>query len=306
MEEEFTMPAKVTKRKFEKEERKLELTNGYEKLGETAEPEHENDEEREQVSFKKPKIHREQRRSEKRTITKGQEEPKKPKIAPIFLKNKEKWTKISQKMSQAKITTTKCKLVNAGIQIDPAAEEDYRKLVHLLEKEGYQFFTYQLSSEKKLKVVLRGITQEITEKEITEDLQSKGYPADKVTRMNGKNGRPAPLVLLELSKEYKSIYELRQVCGLATQVEPLKTKTGVIQCHRCQLFGHVQRNCHIGYKCMKCGEDHSTHLCEKPKTKPPKCANCGGEHLSTAISCKKNPNNPTIGTKKQEAPAPKT
>ncbi|GJQ86801.1 hypothetical protein Trydic_g14996 [Trypoxylus dichotomus] len=195
---------------------------------ETAESEQENTEDREQVSFKKPKIHREQRRSEKRTITKGQEEPKKPKIAPIFLKDKEKWTKVSQKMSQAKITTTKCKLVNAGIQIDPAAEKDYRKLVHLLEKEGYQFFTYQLSSERKLKVVLRGITQEITEKEITEDLQSKGYPADKVTRMNGKNGRPAPLVLVELSKEYKSIYELRQVCGLATQVEPLKTKTGVI------------------------------------------------------------------------------
>ncbi|GJQ82684.1 hypothetical protein Trydic_g10286, partial [Trypoxylus dichotomus] len=106
MEEEFTMPAKVTKRKFKKEEKKLELTNGYEKLGETTESEHENGEDREQVSFKKPKIHREQRRSEKRTVTKGQEEPKKAKIAPIFLKVKEKWTKISQKMSQAKISTT--------------------------------------------------------------------------------------------------------------------------------------------------------------------------------------------------------
>lgn len=27
---------------------------------------------------------------------------------------------------------------------------------------------------------------------------------------------------------------------------------------------------------MHWGETHSTHLCEKPKTKPEKCANCGG------------------------------
>lgn len=44
---------------------------------------------------------------------------------------------------------------------------------------------------------------------------------------------------------------------------------------------------------MKCGEGHSTHECDKPRTTAPKCANCGGEHLSTSIKCTKNPNNPS-------------
>lgn len=43
---------------------------------------------------------------------------------------------------------------------------------------------------------------------------------------------------------------------------------------------------------MKCGEGHSTHECKKPRTIPPKCANCGKEHLSISRRCEQNPNNP--------------
>ncbi|GJQ77478.1 hypothetical protein Trydic_g23129 [Trypoxylus dichotomus] len=56
---------------------------------------------------------------------------------------------------------------------------------------------------------------------------------------------------------------------------------------------------------MKCDENHSTHLCAKPATTPPKCANCGGEHLSTCIKCPKNPNNPNLPQKLVPAPLPK-
>ncbi|GJQ88492.1 hypothetical protein Trydic_g4855 [Trypoxylus dichotomus] len=77
------------------------------------------------------------------------------------------------------------------------------------------------------------------------------------------------MILVEVKREYKSIYNLKAVCGLAVTVEPLKTKTTTIECHKCQLFGHSQKTCHIDYKCMKCGENHSTHLCVKPATTPP-------------------------------------
>lgn len=43
---------------------------------------------------------------------------------------------------------------------------------------------------------------------------------------------------------------------------------------------------------MKCAEDHSTHLCEKPVTTPPKCCKCEGERLAISLRCNKNPNNP--------------
>ncbi|GJQ86055.1 hypothetical protein Trydic_g22060 [Trypoxylus dichotomus] len=122
--------------------------------------------------------------------------------------------------------------------------------------------------------------------------------------MKGKQGKPSPLVLVEIDRLYKSIYNITDCCGLAVKVEALRTRNLIVQCRKCQMFGHTQSNCNINYKCMKCGEDHSTHLCEKPKTTPPKCANCGGEHLSTYLKCPENPNN-AVGKKFIDAPLPK-
>lgn len=109
--------------------------------------------------------------------------------------------------------------------------------------------------------------------------------------MNGKNGL-VPLVLIEIDREYKSIYNITNCCGLLIEVEPLNKKDTVTICHRCQMYGHVQMNCDNEYKCMKCGNTHSTYLCEKPKTKPAKCASCEGEHFSISLKCPVNPNNP--------------
>lgn len=117
--------------------------------------------------------------------------------------------------------------------------------------------------------------------------------------MLGKNKKPSPLVLIEISKNYKSIFNLKKCCGLDVIVESLKIKQETVQCHRCQLFGHAQKNCRDDFKCMKCSENHSTHLCEKPRTTPAKCANCGGEHTAKYLLCKLNPNNPNNSNKNE-------
>ncbi|GJQ65515.1 hypothetical protein Trydic_g7616 [Trypoxylus dichotomus] len=193
-------------------------------------------------------------------------------------------------MKRKNIIAAKCKLIQTAIQVEPAIEGDYRKLSKMLKEEGIQFCTFQLKSEKKLKVVLRGITQVITDDEIKDDLQQQDYPAEKNSRMKGRNGQPTPLVLIEVRREYKSIYNIANCCGLAIKVEPLRTRSEVVQCHKCQMFDHTQSNCNIKYMCMKCGEGHSIHLCTKPETTPPKCANCQGEYLSIYIKYPANPN----------------
>ncbi|GJQ79451.1 hypothetical protein Trydic_g5039 [Trypoxylus dichotomus] len=210
---------------------------------------------------------------------------RKQKIAPIIIKETAKWTRTANLMREKRITATKSKLINSGIQVEPATEEDYRILSKLLKDQKTQFYTYQLKSDKKLKVVLRGITQDITDDEIKQDLQAQDYPVEKITRMKGKQGKPSPLVLVEIDRLYKSIYNTTDCCGLAVKVEALRTRNIIVQCHKCQMFGHTQSSCNINYKC----EDHSTHLCEKPRTTPPKCANCGGEHLSTYLSALRTP-----------------
>lgn len=108
--------------------------------------------------------------------------------------------------------------------------------------------------------------------------------------MMGRKNTPTPLVLVEIERHYKSIYNLNNCCGLSISVESLKSKTTIIQCHRCQMFGHAQKNCNAQYECLKCGDAHSTHLCTKPRTTPAKCANCAGEHTANYSKCPENPN----------------
>lgn len=64
------------------------------------------------------------------------------------------------------------------------------------------------------------------------------------------------------------------------------------------MYGHIQRNCSNSYRCMKCGEGHSKHLCEKPKTAPLKCANCC--KLSIYLRCPKNTNNAINNRKRKK------
>ncbi|GJQ88440.1 hypothetical protein Trydic_g9506 [Trypoxylus dichotomus] len=130
---------------------------------------------------------------------------------PIIIKETAKWTRTANLMREKRITATKSKLINSGIQVEPATEEDYRKLM-----------------------VLRGITQDITDDEIKQDLQAQDYPVEKITRMKGKQGKPSPLVLVEIDRLYKSIYNITDCCGLAVKVEALH------QGHRLETWKHLR------------------------------------------------------------------
>lgn len=234
--------------------------------------------------------------------TNQEKKQNKIKIPPIIIKNTQKWTYVSKIIKTQNINFVKCKLINTGILINLTTEQDYKKLAHCLNNEKIEYYTHDSISERRLKIVIRGIPKEVTEQEVQEELLELGYPIHKIVRMKNKQQMPIPLVIVEIKKEYKSIFDLKHCCNLKIQVEPLRKRTGIIQCHKCQMFGHIQKNCFIQYKCMKCGEGHSTHECTKPKTTPPKCANCDGEHLSTHIKCPQNPNNP-INKKPPQEPS---
>lgn len=162
-------------------------------------------------------------------------------------------------------------------------------MIEILLTKKYPFHTHTPRSEKLLKIVIKELPAELTEEEIKQNLTDTGYNIEKITRMTKKENKPLEMVLIELKREYKSIYSLKKVIGLDVTIESLKNRKPITQCHRCQLYGHVQSNCNAKYKCMNCSENHSTHLCAKPKTTPPKCANCSGEHNAMFKNCPARP-----------------
>lgn len=123
-----------------------------------------------------------------------------------------------------------------------------------------------------------------TKKILALTLRNKGLLKIKITRMHGKNKQPA-LLVLKIDRKYSSFYKITNCWVLSVSVEALKKNNGPTQCHRCQLFGHVQRFCTAEFKCMKCAGAHSTHESTKPKTFAAKCANCLRSHTCNYHRC---------------------
>jgi hypothetical protein len=80
--------------------------------------------------------------------------------------------------------------------------------------------------------------------------------------------------------------ELRTVCHLLIYVERPCKKGTPTQCHRCQRFHHLQRNCHAQPMCAKCCE---SQVCKKTRDAAAKCVNCGGPHTASYRGCPRFP-----------------
>ena len=64
----------------------------------------------------------------------------------------------------------------------------------------------------------------------------------------------------------------------------------VIQCFRCQLFGHTFATCRAAQqKCRKCSKNHRSKNCQETVRK---CANCGSSHAASSYDCPMRPVDP--------------
>ena len=57
-----------------------------------------------------------------------------------------------------------------------------------------------------------------------------------------------------------------------------------LRCYNFQMFGHHEQKCTKSGVCKKCGESGSDHV-ELSCNKPPKCANCKGNHPADSRDC---------------------
>lgn len=83
----------------------------------------------------------------------------------------------------------------------------------------------------------------------------------------------------------KDIYDMRTFDNAIIVVEPPKKFNDIVQCFRCQQFGHTKSYCRKPYKCVKCGLDHSTSECTKTINTPPQCVNCLSNHTANYKGC---------------------
>lgn len=108
--------------------------------------------------------------------------------------------------------------------------------------------------------------------------------------MKNTNGLFLVITDSSLKVQYLNSH-VRYVCYTRISWERQENRNRVIQCRRCQQWGHGTKNCHANPKCVKCSEAHWSRECnlvrkDDPTTAPfIKCANCKGPHLAMSNHC---------------------
>ena len=62
-------------------------------------------------------------------------------------------------------------------------------------------------------------------------------------------------------------------------------KSSLIQCYKCQGFGHSASNCYRKANCRCCSEKHESKNCPKREVPLSRCINCSGSPEANSAEC---------------------
>jgi hypothetical protein len=179
-------------------------------------------------------------------------------------------------------------LANNTVTVYPHSAQIYRRIINHLKDNNIIFHTYQLKQERAYRIVIRDIHPSIPTQEIVDELTLKGHTVRNIVNIRHRVSKePLPLFFIDLEPQpnNKEVYGIRYLNNLKIRIEPPRTKKTIIQCMRCQDYGHSKAYCNRPYSCVKCGQPHNTKKCTKPPDTPATCALCQGNHPANYKGC---------------------
>ncbi|KAF5376109.1 hypothetical protein D9615_007779 [Tricholomella constricta] len=159
------------------------------------------------------------------------------------------------------------------------------------------------------------ITQDLVESRICQDPVTKNFHLASKPRVSRNSPASDSCTVWFDIWDTQSGANLKQLVnkrlsfgGQICMIRPAEKRPGTPQCQRCWKWGHIDTRCSLNRNiCAHCGGPHGLQYhrvlgsCCKAKPKenppveathpdedcphPPKCVNCGGEHLANAKTC---------------------
>lgn len=179
-------------------------------------------------------------------------------------------------------------LPNNTIKINPQTPDTYRKLIHHIREEKIVHHTYQIKQERAYRIVIRDLHHSIPLSDIKEELDKKGHKVRNIINVRHRMSKePLPMFFVDLEPQTnnKEIFNLQLLQNCKIRIEPPRNKSNIIQCTRCQAYGHSKTYCMKPYNCVKCGGQHDTKTCKKTRDTPATCTLCGGDHPANYKGC---------------------
>jgi len=172
-------------------------------------------------------------------------------------------------------------LPNNIIKVTPHTTDTYRKLIHHARETRIVHHTYQIKQDRAYRIVIRGLHHSIPPSDISEELNRKGHKVRNIINFKhrfSKERLPLFFVDLEPQNNNKDIFKLDFLQHCKIRIESPRHKHTIIQCTRCQDYGHSKSYCTRPFNCVKCSGPHDTTTCKKTRETPAKCVLCNGNH----------------------------
>lgn len=215
--------------------------------------------------------------------------PPPPPPPPIFLTSPIDFISLCKNLEQ--ITKTEgflCKSNSKNIKINLHSASSYRAAITLFNENKLEYHTYQTHEEKSYRVVIRNLHHSIPTDYIKEEIEKHGFLVKNVTNIRKSQSKePLPLFFVDLnpSPNNQDIFMINNICFSKVKFEAPHIRRDLVQCHRCQQYGHTKSYCNHQPKCVRCGESHTSDQCSKPKDLPAKCALCSKDHPANYRGC---------------------
>lgn len=218
-------------------------------------------------------------------LNKGGIETRRTFCPPIFLYNVNITHLVAQLEAKSPKIIYKIKNVNKQKSKLYISDPDvHSEMMTLLREKKVKSYSFTPKEFKQISMVLRGLYYKTDTQEIKTALD-KVVPdtvcnvSKFTTSLSKKNNTDTGLFLISLSpgKKLTDIAHVRHLLNQTVVWEKPHKKNSDIQCHRCQHWGHVARNCNSDYKCVKCDKSHPPGECDNSQSEgsKPICVNCG-------------------------------
>lgn len=217
---------------------------------------------------------------------------KKEKTTPIIIKDERyTWAQLKEMIKSIGQEGFTGKVIADGFNIKSKNQDQQRAITALLNEKKVKYHSFTLPDDKFIKVVIRGLPITTSTDEIQSDLLAAGFVVKQVAQLTKRRDGdkvPMPLFLVTLTQTemHEQIHHHQYILDLRVKIEEYRGREGPSQCHKCQEFGHTQRNCGRPPRCVKCTtDDHFTADCPKEKEDLPQCCNCKGQHTANWPGC---------------------
>lgn len=213
-----------------------------------------------------------------------------PKPPPIFIPNVENIGKMVNRINKiiSNVDYHYKSLRDGQVRLVIKNVESYRKLIRHFDTNNIIYHTFQLKQERAFRVVIKGLHHSTSISDIKAMLLSLGHQVRSVRNIVSRvTKQPLPMFFVDVDpkENNKEIYDICALDNAIITIEPPKKFDDIVQCHRCQDFGHTKTYCRRNFRCVKCGLGHPTAECKKLENTPPKCVHCSNQHTANYRGC---------------------